>query len=150
MYYNDVRNSSTYLYILTPVLPKPTFPSNLDSTRLPGWERWTISTWYSGANIVLEPTSFSMRMYVPYYSNYSGYQYGSQATDDQFILMKFTPKYLIDPNNKLTISCAQCNSTEVFYATGIVRFRHTRTMSGSGNFDFTFNNFPTSAYAIQN
>jgi hypothetical protein len=37
MYYNDARNSSTYLYILTPVLPKSTNPATLDSTRLTGW-----------------------------------------------------------------------------------------------------------------
>ncbi len=52
MYYNDARNSSTYLYILTPVLPKPTYATTLDSTRLSGWD-WNFYTSYSGANIVL-------------------------------------------------------------------------------------------------
>ena len=150
MYYNDVRNSSTYLYILTPVLPKPTIATSLDSTRLPSGWSWSFSTGYSGANIVLQPTAFNLRIWVPYWGNYSGYQYGSQAQDDQFILMKFTPKFVIDPYNKVNIVCSQCNETDVFYATGIVRFRHTRTLSGSGYFDFNFTNFPTSSYAILN
>ena len=38
----------------------------------------------------------------------------------------------------------------MFYATGIVRFRHTRTLTGSGYYDFNFTNFPTSSYAILN
>ena len=52
MYYNDYRNSSTYLYILTPVLPKQTYASTLDSTRTSGWS-WTFSTAFAGPNVVL-------------------------------------------------------------------------------------------------
>lgn len=107
MYYNDVRNSSTYLYIFTPVLPKPTIATSLDSTRTVGWS-WYFDTGYTGANIVLQPTGFNLRIRVPYWSDYSGYQYGSQATDDQFILLKFTPKFVIDPYNKVNIVCSQC------------------------------------------
>lgn len=151
MYYNDARNSSTYLYILTPVLPKPTIATSLDSTRLSGWS-WSFSTGYIGANIVLQPTAFNLRVWVPYWGNYSGYQYSSLAQDSQFILMKFTPKFVIDPYNRINILCSQCidNGTDAFYATGIVRFRHNLTLSGSGYFDFNFTNFPTSSYAILN
>ena len=149
MYYNDARNSSTYLYILTPVLPKPTIATSLDSTRLNGWS-WSFSTGYAGANIVLQPTAFNLRVWVPYWGNYSGYQYSSVGSDDQFVLLKFTPKFVIDPYNQLNITCSQCILTDVFYATGIVRFRHNKTLSGSWYFDFNFTNFPTSSYAILN
>lgn len=62
--------------------------------------------------------------------------------------MKFVPKNIIDPYNPLPISCSQCTEVEVFYATGIVRFRHSRTLSGSTNYSFTFNNFSSSAYTV--
>ena len=81
MYYNDFRNSSTYLYILTPVLPKPTYATTLDSTRLSGWS-WGFYTEYSGANVVLEPTTFTLRINVPWWSNYAGYKYSSTAQQD--------------------------------------------------------------------
>lgn len=87
---------------------------------------------------------------MPYYSNYSGYQYASQGDDDEFVLIKFMPKFVIDPYNKVNIVCSQCSEVDVFYATGIVRFRHKRTLSGSGWWDFNFTNFPTSSYAILN
>ncbi len=48
------------------------------------------------------------------------------------------------------MTCAQCTDLQIFYATGIIRFRHNRTMSGSGVTTFTFNNFPTSSYTILN
>ena len=44
MYYNDAKNSSTFLYILTPVLPTPTIATSLDTTRLSGWA-WNF--WHS-------------------------------------------------------------------------------------------------------
>jgi hypothetical protein len=150
MYYNDARNSSTFLYILTPVLPKPTFATTLDSTRTSGWS-WGFYTEFSGPNVVLEPTSFTLRINVPYWSTYGGYQYSSTGQQDEFILLKFTPKFIIDPYNKVNIACSsQCNDIEIFYATGIIRFRHTRTLSGSGYHYFTFSNFPTASYAVTN
>lgn len=81
MYYNDARNSSTYLYILTPVLPKQTYPATLDSTRTSGWS-WDFSSWFAGPNVVLEPTSFAVRIRVPYWSTYSGYSYSSTGQQD--------------------------------------------------------------------
>ena len=48
------------------------------------------------------------------------------------------------------MTCPQCTDLQIFYATGIVRFRHNRTLSGSGQYIFNFYNFPTSSYAILN
>jgi hypothetical protein len=55
---------------------------------------------------------------------------------------------VIDPYNKVNITCSQCEVTEVFYATGIIRFRFTATLTGSTWYWFNFTNFPTSSYAI--
>lgn len=57
---------------------------------------------------------------------------------------------MIDPYNPVTISCAYCTYVEVFYATGIVRFRHNRTIYGSPGLTFSLNNFPSSAFTISN
>lgn len=51
MYYNDLRNSSTYLYILTPVLPKPTIATAL-APACSTWS-WDFYTEFKGANVVL-------------------------------------------------------------------------------------------------
>ena len=95
--------------------------------------------------------TFTLVINVPYsWPNYHTYSYSSTGQQDEFILLKFTPKFIIDPYNKVNITCAQCSDIEIFYATGIVRFRHTRTLSGSGNHVFTFTNFPTASYSITN
>lgn len=38
----------------------------------------------------------------------------------------------------------------MFYATGIVRFRHAQTIYGSPGFTFYLNNFPSSAFTVSN
>lgn len=43
-----------------------------------------------------------------------------------------------------------CTSVDIFYPTGIVRLRHTQTISGATPVNFELSNFPTSAYAIDN
>ena len=109
LYYNDALNSSTYLYILTPVLPTPTNATSQDVDRnMSGWG-WNFYTYFQGANVVLQPTGFVMRFIVPHSSYYSGYRYTSSGTIDQFILLKFTPKFVIDPNNMVNISCGSCS-----------------------------------------
>jgi hypothetical protein len=53
MYYNDAKNSSTYLYIQTPTLPDPTNATSLDVGRnMSGWS-WTFSVAYGLPNVVL-------------------------------------------------------------------------------------------------
>jgi hypothetical protein len=65
--------------------------------------------------------------------------------------MTFYPPTLLDKNNPIPVSCASCISVDVFYAAGIVKFRHATSTSGYNNYrTFTFTNFPTSAYAISN
>lgn len=109
LYYNDALNSSTYLYILTPVLPTPTNATSQDVDRnMTGWW-WNFYSYFQGANVVLQPTGFVVRFIVPYQYAYSGYHYTSSGSIDQFILLKFTPKFVIDPNNMVNISCASCS-----------------------------------------
>ena len=70
---------------------------------------------------------------------------------DKFILMTFYPSTLLDRNNPVTVSCTTCTEVDIFYTSGMVRFRHSRSISGYNNYiTFTFNNFPTSAYSILN
>jgi hypothetical protein len=53
MYYNDAKNSSTYLYIQTPTLPDPTNATSLDAGRnMSGWS-WTFYVTYGLPNVVL-------------------------------------------------------------------------------------------------
>jgi hypothetical protein len=56
----------------------------------------------------------------PYYDWMNG------NTDGYFYLLKFTPNTLIDPYNPVNISCSgDCvaSSVEVFYGSGIIRFK---------------------------
>jgi hypothetical protein len=107
MYYNDAMNSSTYLYILTPKLPQPTttavivYPGS-------GWS-WSFNVAYTGANVVLSPTGFILYLNIPWSANYSGYNYASTGAQDQFILIKIYPKFLIDPYNKVNITSSDCS-----------------------------------------
>ena len=67
IYYNDI-NSSTYLYIPTPVLTLATQSTNLLSGINSGWaSNWNVNASYSGTSIVLQPTIFSVSYSVPYY-----------------------------------------------------------------------------------
>lgn len=45
----------------------------------------------------------------PYTYPYSGFQYSSTGIDSEYILLKFSPKYVIDPYNPVTISCPSCS-----------------------------------------
>lgn len=55
MFYNDAKNSSTYLYILTPTLPDPTNSTSPDSSRnMTGWSWNFMGNFVASApNIVL-------------------------------------------------------------------------------------------------
>jgi hypothetical protein len=164
IFYNDI-GSSTYLYIPTPVITNPTNASNVLSNTCSSWKsEWAVNCSYSSTNIVLEPTVFSISFKVPYYAlcvvgglsaqnltNYGQYTYSSSGAADEFILLTFYPSILLDKNNPLTVSCPTCTSVDVFYSAGMVRFRHSRSISGYNNYiTFTFTNFPTSSYALLN
>lgn len=140
------RNSSTYLYMPTAGLPKTT--NNVVSIIWNSY--WDIGVTYSGANVVRTSTNLRLSLRVPYTAPYAGYSYSSSGIDSQFILLRFTPKIVIDPYTPLNITCATCSSVDVFYPTGIVRIRHTQTITGSTAFNFDLSNFPTSAYSLTN
>ncbi len=57
IYYTDI-DSSTYLYIPTPILTVPTNSSSMISS-FSGWN-WQVNASYSGTNIVLQPTTFNL------------------------------------------------------------------------------------------
>ena len=141
-------NSSTYLYIPTATLPEPTNNTLTVSQQASGWHSgWYMTASFSGNNIVRQSTTFQIGVRVPYWDPH--YEtYSSDGSQSNFILVKFNPKFLIDPFNPTTISCNYCSEVEVFYSTGIMRFRHTRSISGSGVFYWTFSNFPSSAFTI--
>jgi hypothetical protein len=164
IFYNNI-NSSTYLYIPTPVITVATNASNVLANTDANWiSNWAVNSSFSGTNIVLEPTIFSISFKVPYYYygvmggltnqnlTYNGqYSYSSTAASDEFILLTFYPATLLDKNNPLTVVCANCVSVDVFYAAGMVRLRHNKTVQGYNNYlTLTFTNFPTSAYSILN
>jgi len=123
-----------------------------------------VNSSFSGTNIVLQPTIFQISFKVPYYfrgiygglsssnlTSYGAYTYSSTGAVDEFILMTFYPSTLLDRNNPVTVSCTTCTEVDIFYTSGMVRFRHSRSISGYNNYiTFTFNNFPTSAYSILN
>lgn len=164
IYYNDI-GSSTYLYIPTPVITNPTNATKVISNTCSSWlSGWDANCSFSSTNIVLEPTVFALSFKVPYYpicvvgglssqnlTGYGQYQYSSTGAADEFILLTFYPSILLDKNNPVTVLCGTCESVEVFYSAGMVRFRHNRSISGFNNYiTFTFSNFPTSSYALLN
>mgnify|MGYP000545451467 CR=1 FL=1 len=64
IYYTDI-NSSTYLYIPTPIVTVPTNATNVLSSTHSSWlSQWHANTSYTGTNIVLEPTKFRISYYV--------------------------------------------------------------------------------------
>lgn len=151
--YNDI-NSSTYLYLPTPTLPDPTNNTlSLNDRNYLGynWNNdWLMNCAYLGSNIVRQTTGLNLSILVPHNYPFGGYQYSSLGAESDFILLKFVPKYIIDPYNKVTVTCALCTEVEVFFATGIVRFRHNQTLTSSTWFNFVFSNFPSSAYTVSN
>lgn len=164
IFYNDI-GSSTYLYIPTPVVTNPTNATNVLANSATSWKNeWYAGASYSGVNIVLQPTIFNLEYYVPYYytgliggltnqncTGWGQYSYSSTGARDEFILLTFYPKTLLDKNNPVTISCSACTEVDTYYAAGMVRFRHTTSSNGYHNYKyFTFNNFPTSAFSILN
>lgn len=57
-----------------------------------------MNAYYTGNNIVRESTTFVVQLRVPYMYPYYD-SYSSDGSQDEFILVKFAPKYLIDPLN---------------------------------------------------
>lgn len=83
IYYTDI-DSSTYLYIPTPVITVPTQSTTLLSSLNSGWlSNWNVNASYSGTNIVLRPTAFNCWFSVPYYwtGNIGGLFSGVNYTD---------------------------------------------------------------------
>lgn len=158
IYYTDI-DSWTYLYIPTPIVTIPTNATSMFSSMPAGWiSGWSVSAGYSGTNIVLQPTVFSVTFTCPYWywqnqfgNNLYNYQYASTGADHQFILLTFYPPTLLDKNNPLLVNCTDsgCTGVDVYYASGTVRFRHN-TATTSQVRTFQFNNFPTSAYSMLN
>lgn len=111
-----------------------------------------MTTSFSGVNVVRKTTTFSLYMQPPnaWSTPYYNYPYSSTGIASEYVLLKFVPKYVIDPYNIVPITCSGCTEVQVFYATGIIRFRHVRSMSGNSPYTFTFNNFPSSAFTISN
>jgi hypothetical protein len=154
IHYNDI-NSSTYLYLPTPTIPQPTnntltITSDRNSLGYVWHNYWSMSCSYSGRNLVRQTTNFSLSIWPPNAYPWGNWVYSSLGADSDFILMKFVPKFIIDPYNPVPITCSACTMVEVFYATGIVRFRHSQTIYGSSGITFSFNNFPSSAYTVSN
>lgn len=159
IFYTDI-DSSTYLYIPTPIITVPTNSSNmfnsLQASQSGFASNWLVNASYTGTNIVLQPTTFTISFRIPYmywisnvtYNYQYNYVYSSTGADDQFILLTFYPPTLLDKNNPTLVTCPSCTSVDVYYASGTVRFRHNTATSGSGNRAFVFNNFPTSAYSM--
>ena len=112
--YTDI-NSSTYLYLPTPTLPDPTNNTvSVSDRNTLGYvwnDYWVMSCGYANTNIVRKTTTFNLYVRTPYSWPFNGYQYSSTGAEADFILLKFVPKYIIDPYNPVTVTCAQC--TEV-------------------------------------
>ncbi len=111
--YTDI-NSSTYLYMPTPTLPDPTnnTVTTISDRNVLGYNwlsYWDMTCAFSGSNLVRQPTTFSFSIRVPYWYPYSGFQYSSVGAQSEFILLKFSPKYIIDPYNPITITCPLCS-----------------------------------------
>jgi hypothetical protein len=151
LYYTNI-NSSTYLYMPTPMITRPTNNTLTIPDRNSGgyvWlNYWSMSCGYTGRNVVRQSTNFWVTIWPPNSYPFSGWSYSSTGADADYVLLKFIPKHVIDPYNAVSITCTGCTYVEVFYATGIVRFRHSRTISGGNPYNFTFTNFPSSAYSI--
>jgi hypothetical protein len=156
IFYTDI-GSSTFLYIPTPIITVPTNAttlfSGIDSVMR---TRWGANSSYSGTNIVLQPTILSIGILSPgYYYNNQGYYIGyntytSTGANDQFVLLTFYPPTLLDKNNPIPVTCGLCSSVDIYYAAGMVRFRHTQTLNSNSYTNFVFTNFPTSAYTLLN
>ena len=122
IYYTDI-DSWTYLYIPTPIVTIPTNATNMYSSMPAGWvSGWAVNASYSGTNIVLQPTVFTISFTCPYwywYDSINGnwlynYAYASTGTDSQFILLTFYPPTLLDKNNPIPVTCASCTSVDVY------------------------------------
>jgi hypothetical protein len=158
IYYNDI-GSKTYLYIPTPIITVPTNSTNMFNSMPTGWVNgWAVNASFTGTNIVLQPTVFTVTFTIPYWywtdptygSWLYNYAYSSTGANDQFILMTFYPYTLLDKNNPTPVACLSCTGVDVYYASGTVRFRHTTTTSSSNTGSFQFTSFPTSAYSMLN
>jgi hypothetical protein len=151
LYYTNI-NSSTYLYMPTPMITRPTNNTLVIPDRNSGgyvWlNYWSMSCGYTGSNVVRQATNFWVTIWPPNSYPFYSWSYSSVGADADYVLLKFIPKYAIDPYNAVPITCSGCTYVEVFYATGIIRFRHSRTIVGGSAYNFTFSNFPSSAYSI--
>lgn len=84
-------------------------------------------------------------------TSHGQYSYTSTGAPDEFILMTFYPATLLDRNNPVTVNCGLCTDVDIFYTAGMVRFRHTTPTTGYNYYtNFSFTNFPTSAFSILN
>lgn len=99
--------------------------------------------------MVLQPTQYEVQMYIPGGWEYNGYTYGGNGLMSTFILFKFAPTFIIDPNNVVNISSTLCSSIYVYYAAGIIRC-FPILVNSWGWYTYYIYNLPTSAYAVTN
>lgn len=115
IFYTDI-NSSTYLYLPTPKLPLPTnntltIPDYNVIYYSPWINYWYMSTSFSGVNVVRNTTTFYVYIQPPnpWGTPYYNYLYSSTGISSEYVLLKFVPKYVIDPYNIVPITCGGCS-----------------------------------------
>lgn len=140
IYYTTI-SANSYLYLPTPIITHATAAYGVTGY-------YNFIPTFTGNNVVLLPTN--MTVYVqPYY-----YSDGMLAnTDGYYYTLEFNPSTLIDPYNTVNISCSgECvvGSAEVFYGSGIIRFKPASYERYWVGYSFYLTNMPTSAYTLQN
>jgi hypothetical protein len=112
VYYTNI-NSSTYLYMPTPMITRVTNNTLTIPDRNSGgyvWlNYWANNCGFTGSNVVRQPTNFWVYIYPTWGYPFYSWQYSSTGIDADYILLKFIPKYIIDPYNSLTITCSGCS-----------------------------------------
>ena len=138
IYYTTI-SANSYLYLPTPIITQST-----SNQAISGFNNFIPS--FTGNNVVLLPTN--MTIYVQPYHDWM-----NANTDGYYYLLTFNPKTLVDPYNTVNITCSgECvpNSIEVFYGSGIIRFKPVSNERWYSGYNFYLTGMPTSAYTIQN
>lgn len=68
-----------------------------------------MSTSFSGVNVVRNTTTFYVYIQPPNGYPFSNYLYSSTGISSEYVLLKFVPKYVIDPYNIVPITCSGCS-----------------------------------------
>lgn len=138
IYYTTI-SANSYLYLPTPIITQYTSTQSLTGF-------WGFTPSFTGNNVVLLSTNMTIAV-VPYYDWLAG------NTDGYFYTLQFVPTTLVDPYNSVSISCTgDCvsSSVEVFYGSGIIRWKPSSNQRNWAWYYMYLNGMPTSAYTIQN